>query len=240
MLSLALENCFSIIIPTYNEAENIKVIIPLISKSIASITTCYEIIVVDDNSPDKTAEIARSYMDRYPVKVYVRYRERGLSSAIIYGARRSSYENIIVMDADLQHPPEKVRELALALKKGCDLAIASRYMVGGGVVGWSKFRLFESRVATVLAHILNPWSRVTSDPMSGFFACKKKYLLNPHIRARGYKVLLEVLSKNRDCIRTVCDIPYIFRTRVYGESKLGFKTIIDYIIQLVSNILRSK
>ncbi len=235
-----MEKCFSIIVPTYNEVENIGILIPLLAESIESVTDCYEIIVVDDNSPDGTADKAREFSSRYPVRVLVRTRERGLSSAIVYGAKHALYDNIIVIDADLQHPPEKVRDIALALASGCDIVVASRYREGGGIEGWSWFRLLESRIATLLAYILNPWSRVTSDPMSGFFGCRRKYLLNPYIEPRGYKILLEVLSKNRWFINKVCEVPYVFRSRMYGESKLGFKTVIDYIIQLLRNRFYSK
>ena len=225
----------SIILPTYNERENISVLIPQLSKILKDNNIEYEIIVVDDNSPDKTWAKAQELSRDYPVRVFVRKKERGLSSAIIYGARRARYENIVVMDADLQHPPVYVPDIIRRLEKECELVVASRYMEGGGVSGWSMFRLFESKVALWIGKILLPPLRKTSDPMSGFFGVKKKYLLNPRIKPRGFKLLVEVLVKNPGI--KICDVPYVFRSRLKGESKLGIRTILDYIIQVIEGAL---
>ncbi len=222
---------FSIIIPTYNEAENIRVLIPRLAKAMEQVLLDYEIIVVDDNSPDATAKVAMGYSSKYPVKVYIRPGKLGLSSAVIYGARKASHEYVIVMDADLQHPPEKAPDIAKALLRGCDIVVASRYTVGGGISGWSKFRLLESRIATLLAYMILPTTRRTTDPMSGFFGCRREYLLDQRIRAIGYKILLEILYLNPGA--RVCDVPYVFRSRLYGGSKLSSKVILDYIRQLI-------
>ncbi len=228
--------CVSIILPTYNEADNIEIVIPLINKYIIEATNCYEIIVVDDNSPDGTAYRALKFKDVYPIRVFIRKGVRGLSSAIVFGASKARYDYVIVMDADLQHPPSTIPNIVKLLEKGCDIVVATRYSEGGGVLGWSRLRYLESRLATFLAHLINPWTRVTSDPMSGFFGCRREYLLNPLIKPRGYKILVEVLSKSRYCKPRVCDVPYVFRSRVYGRSKLGSKTIIEYLIQLLDNL----
>jgi len=222
---------FSIILPTYNEADNIKILIPRLADVWSPQKFNYEIIVVDDNSPDGTAEVARKFADTYPVKVFVRTHRLGLSSAIIYGARKASYDYVIVMDADLQHPPEKTIEIAYSLSSGCDIVVASRYISGGGIEGWSKIRLLESKIATCLAYMLLPLTRKTSDPMSGFFGCKRKYLLDPRIKPIGYKILIEIICLNPDA--RICDIPYKFKSRIYGGSKLSPNVILDYIKQII-------
>ncbi len=230
-----MSSCLSIVIPTYNERENISTLIPLIHEVATKNNIDYEIIVVDDNSPDGTWLVAKELSKKYNVRVYVRYKEKGLASAIIYGAKRAKCENIIVMDADLQHPPEKIPEINNLLKSSCDIVVASRYTKGGGIIGWSKVRLLESVVATFLAKLFLPPARKTSDPLSGFFGVKKKLIFNPRIMPIGYKILLEILVKNPQA--KVCDVPYIFRSRVKGKSKLGLKTISEYLIQLIKNII---
>ena len=222
---------FSIILPTYNEADNVKILIPKLVNIWSSQEFNYEIIVVDDNSPDGTAEIARKFAETYPIKVFVRTHRLGLSSAIIYGARKASYGYVIVMDADLQHPPEKTIDIAYSLSSGCDIAVASRYISGGGIEGWSRIRLLESKIATYLAYMLLPVTRKTSDPMSGFFGCKREYLLDPRIKPIGYKILIEIICLNPNA--RICDVPYIFKSRLYGGSKLSSSVILDYIKQLV-------
>lgn len=224
-------NGFSIILPTYNEAENIKILIPMLIDIWNSKGFNYEIIVVDDNSPDGTAEVAMEFSKVLPVRVFIRSHRLGLSSAIIYGANKAVYNYVIVMDADLQHPPEKTIDIAYLLSRGCDIVVASRYHVEGGIEGWNKLRFLESKIATYLAHILLPATRKTSDPMSGFFGCKKEYLLDPRIKPMGYKILIEILCLNPNA--RVCDIPYKFKSRLHGKSKLSSKIILDYIKQLV-------
>ncbi len=227
---LCRSDCISIVIPTYNEAVNVKLMIPLLSKTLSSQGITHEIVVVDDDSPDGTAEVARALSVEYPVKVIVRRGVRGLASAVIRGFRETSCNYVVVMDADLQHPPHVVPRIFDALLRECDIVVASRYVRGGGVEGWSKLRLFESKVATLLAHMLIRESRRTTDPMSGFFGCKKEAVV---IRggARGFKILLEILHANPQA--NVCDVPYLFRVRVHGRSKLGLNTMLDYIAQLV-------
>lgn len=223
-------NCISIVVPTYNEAVNVKLLIPLLSKTLSSRGITHEIIVVDDDSPDGTAEVAKALSVEYPVKVIVRRGVRGLASAVIRGFKETSCSYVVVMDADLQHPPHVVPRIFSALLKGCDIVVASRYVKGGGVEGWSKLRLVESKIATLLAHMLIRESRRTTDPMSGFFGCRKEAVAVKGA-ARGFKILLEILHANPQA--KVCDVPYLFRARLHGKSKLGLSTILDYLIQLV-------
>ena len=167
----------SVIVPTYNEAENIKKLIPMIDSVLKDYD--YEIIVVDDNSPDGTAEVAKKLAEQYPVKVLIREKKKGLASAILYGFMNANGDVLGVIDADLQHPPELLGEMAKKIEDGYDIVIASRYVKGGGTEGWSFHRWLISKVAILLAR---PLTNV-KDPMSGCFLL-------------SYKPLLEILVKN--------------------------------------------
>ncbi len=217
----------SIIIPTYNERQNLPILIEKINNSINN-SIKYEIVVVDDNSPDKTWEVALEYSKKgYPVKLILRPRKMGLSSAIIEGFHKSSGEYIVVIDADLQHPPEVIPILYNEAKKhGADIVIASRYIKGGGVEGWSLIRKIISKGASLLAKIALPQVRKISDPMSGFFLVKRDVIEGLELKPKSWKVLLEILVKGK--YSKVIEVPYIFRSRIHGESKLRLKDMISY------------
>ena len=222
----------SIIIPTYNERDNLPVLIKRIDSSLNSAGYTYEVIVVDDSSPDGTAEIAKELSLTYPVKVIIREGKKGLSSAVLEGLNHSSGENVVVMDADLQHPPEVIPSLlSKALEEGCDIVIASRYIRGGSVGEWSLIRKMISKGATYLARVLLPKARGVSDPMSGFFLIKKRLLNSVVLDPRGFKILLEVLARTN--YSKVCEVPYVFGKRLKGESKLGTSEIINYLLQVL-------
>jgi len=222
----------SIIIPTYNERDNLPVLIKRIDNSLNSAGYTYEVIVVDDSSPDGTAEIAKELSLTYPIKVIVREGKRGLSSAVLEGLNHSSSEFVVVMDADLQHPPEVIPSLlSKALEEGCDIVIASRYIKGGSVGEWSLIRKMISKGATYLARLLLPRVRVVSDPMSGFFLFRKGLLDSVKLDPKGFKILLEVLA--RTDYNKVCEVPYVFSKRLKGESKLGTSEVINYLLQVL-------
>lgn len=218
----------SIVVPTYNEAENVGLLVEALDKAFKGMR--YEVVIVDDNSPDGTAGIASSLSERYPVKVVVRARRLGLSSAVVDGARAAAGHVIVVMDADFQHPPELAPVLARAVLSGADLAVGTRYKRGGGVEGWSKTRLLMSKTAALLAKILLPEARPLSDPESGFFATRRDCLSS--IRPTGlYKILLDVAVQCKPS--KIIEVPYIFRPRRAGRSKLGVRHIADYLAQLL-------
>jgi len=224
----------SIVIPTYNERENLPILLERLEKTLHNID--FETIVVDDDSPDRTWELARELArTKYPwLRVIRRVGERGLASAVIRGFSEARGEYVAVMDADLQHPPEVLPQLLkTALEEKADIVIASRYVRGGGVEGWSRLRLLISKTATLIAYLLLPEARRTSDPMSGFFLVKRKLLdkcINS-LKPRGYKILLEILVKCKP--DKIVDVPYVFRRRFAGKSKLGFRTTLDYIIHVL-------
>ncbi len=228
------EPLLSIVVPTYNERENLPVLLRRIEEALRGVD--FEVIVVDDDSPDGTWMLAEELArERYPwLRVIRRVGVRGLASAVIDGFRASRGRYVAVMDADLQHPPEILAGmLRAALETGADVVVASRYVEGGGVEGWSRARLLVSRGATLLANLLLPESRATTDPMSGFFIVRRGLLeaCIDRLKPRGYKILLEILVKCRPGL--VVDYPYMFRRRLRGRSKLGFKTIIDYVIHVL-------
>ncbi len=225
---MAYFNSVSIVVPTYREAENIPLLVRRIYVTMLDVPKDYEIIIVDDNSPDGIEHVVRDLKrEGYPIRLIVRTKERGLSSAVIRGFRESSAELLVCMDADLSHPPERLREMIEMLEQdeSAEFVIGSRYVKGGSTDDdWGFFRLINSKVATALAR---PFTSV-KDPMAGFFA------LPAHVfeRARnlnpcGYKIGLELIVK---CgIANIQEAPIHFRDRLYGQSKLNFREQLRYL-----------
>ena len=214
----------SIIIPTYNESQNILNVLKSIGDIIPK-NLLTQAIVVDDNSPDGTGQIVDDYLKNvkkiagYTIDVIHRTTKNGLSSAILSGIQRATGDTIVVMDSDLSHPPQIIPKMIETLKQyQCDVVIASRYITGGQINGWNKKRKFLSKVATLIAK--KGLGITTNDPMSGFFAFRKGILKGLNFDAIGYKILLEILVKKRGL--HVKEIPYTFQNRTLGTSKLDF------------------
>jgi len=221
----------SIIIPTYNESQNIVKILRTISKYIPkNIST--EAIVVDDNSPDGTGKIVEEYLKDfkkvagYTINIIHRKAKDGLSSAILKGIQNAEGETIVVMDSDFSHPPQIIPKMIEAFKKyQCDLVVASRYITEGKIEGWTTKRKLMSKIAIIIA---KKWLGVKiKDPMSGFFAFKKNIIKELNFDALGYKLLLEILVKTNGI--NIKEIPYTFENRKFGASKLDNTIIIDYV-----------
>lgn len=225
---------FSLVVPTYNERANILNIVRILSQLLDEfIPGDYELIVVDDDSPDCTWEVALSLMPEYPqLKVMRRTKERGLSSAVIRGWQASRGRVLGVIDGDLQHPPQVLLQLLSAIEQGADLAVASRHVEGGGVSSWSVVRRFLSRGAQVMGLILLPGviGRV-SDPMSGYFLVRRSCITDKTLNPLGYKILIEVLG--RGDVRQIAEVGYVFQERQEGESKVTWKQYIDYLHHLL-------
>jgi len=221
----------SIIIPTYNESENVIQVLKSIGEHIPKdITT--EAIVVDDNSPDGTGKIVEDYINDtqnktgYTIDVIHRKTKSGLSSAILDGIQHSSGETVVVMDSDFSHPPKIIPQLIEEMKTSkYDIVIASRYTEGGEVNGWSTKRKLISKGATGIAKAGLGVNE--SDPMSGFFAFNRNILEGIKFDAIGYKMLLEILVKTKGA--KVKEIPYTFTDRTRGSSKLDSSTMFDYV-----------
>jgi dolichol-phosphate mannosyltransferase len=225
----------SIVIPTYNERDNITSLMQNLSRVLSAYD--YEIVVVDDNSRDGTIELLNSLSHDYPIKLIVRKDKRGLATAVVDGFAHSSGSYISVMDADLQHPPELLLKLLEQTQKGADIAVASRYVKGGGCEGWSFTRKLISRGAMFLAHLLLPPTRRTHDPMSGYFMFNQAVLNGTELKPQGYKILMELLMAGK--YNQVVDVPYQFRTRQFGESKLNARQQFDYLKHIYSLMRRS-
>jgi dolichol-phosphate mannosyltransferase len=225
---------FSLVIPTYNESQNIKELVAVLSKLLDEfLPNNYELIVVDDDSPDRTWEVAESLIVDYPqLKVLRRKGERGLSTAVIRGWQNADGEVLGVIDGDLQHPPERLLKLLAAIQSGADLAVASRHIETGGVSNWNLARRFLSRGAQLLGLIILPGviGRV-SDPMSGYFAVRRDAICDRPLHPIGYKILIEVLA--RGAISKVTEIGYVFQERQEGESKVTWKQYLEYISHLI-------
>lgn len=218
----------SIIIPTLNEKENLKVLIPQLDKIVKPIQKDFEILIIDDNSQDGTATLLEGYKKKYKVRLIVRKNEKGLSGAVIEGFKQAKGDSFVVMDADLSHPPELLAKIVPALKAGNDIVLPSRYVRGGGVERWPWNRRILSIGATSLAKLLTRMS----DPMSGYFAIRKEVVQNTRLNPIGYKILLEVLVKGHYDYKKSVQIPYIFQNRFRGHSKLNTKISMEYIKQL--------
>ena len=221
----------SVIIPTYNESENIIQVLKSIGEHLPKDVEV-EAIVVDDNSPDGTGKVVEDYITDarneagYSINIIHRETKSGLSSAILEGIQQSSGETVVVMDSDFSHPPKIIPQLVEEVKiSKYDIAIASRYTEGGEVNGWSTKRKLISKGATGIAKAGLGVNE--SDPMSGFFAFKRKILEGIKFDAIGYKMLLEILVKTKGA--KVKEIPYTFTDRTRGSSKLDSSTMFDFV-----------
>jgi dolichol-phosphate mannosyltransferase len=223
----------SLIVPTYNESGNIEKIVRILSSVLdKALPNDYELIIVDDDSPDRTWDLARELMADYPhLRVMRRQTERGLSTAVIRGWQAARGEVLGVIDGDLQHPPDVLLKLLTEIDRGADLAIASRHVEEGGVSDWSIVRRLLSRGAQMLGLVILPGaiSRV-SDPMSGYFMVRRNAIAEKRMDPIGYKILIEVLG--RGDIEQVAEAGYIFQEREEGKSKVTWKQYKEYIHHL--------
>ena len=223
----------SIIVPTLNEAENLPLLIPRIAAALAG--RDFEIIVVDDDSCDDTRAVCARLAQQHPLTLHVRERPKdGLSGAVLTGFYLAKGDILVVMDADLQHPPETLPELIAPLEAtgdaAADFVIGSRHAPGGTVEEqWGLFRKINSRVATLLAR---PFTGPrTTDPMSGFFALRRETLQRAErLTPLGYKIGLELMSKCR--VSRVREVPIHFKTRAHGRSKLTVTQQFKYLEHL--------
>lgn len=220
----------SVVIPTFNERDNIPLVIKGVHGALASKGNGFEVIVVDDDSPDGTWRAVEAIAAETPnVKLIRRVGERGLARAVVRGFEAARGEILAVMDGDLQHPPERLAGLISALEAGdADVAVASRHVEGGGVSDWSLIRRSVSWTATLAATWILPGTLATvRDPMSGFFAIRRSVIEGVRLEPEGYKILLEVLVRGR--YDRLVEIPYTFIERQHGGSKLGPRQYGEFI-----------
>ena len=227
---LAIEDApleLAVIIPTFNEAANVEKLLALLDDALRGIV--WEAIFVDDDSADGTSELIRRIgLTNIRVRVLQRLGRRGLSTAVIEGMMATSAPVLAVIDADLQHDETVLPRLYAAVKGGADLAVGSRYVGEGSVGEWDKRRHAASRGATLLAQRLLKTD--LSDPMSGFFVISREALKAslPRISGGGFKILLDIVASAPAPLK-IAELPYVFRTRTAGESKLDLMVTAEYL-----------
>lgn len=218
----------SVITPTFNEAENLPILVSRLHEALDGLP--HEIVVADDDSPDRTWEVAERLAESDPtVKVLRRFHDPGLSASVLDGMAFARGRSLAVIDADLQHDPSILSEMVrLVLDGEADVVVGSRSTEGGGYGDWSLARRFVSWVATLIARLL---LRVpVSDPMSGYFVVSRSAYERtaPHINPRGFKILLEFIGRDRTL--RVREVGYEFANRVHGETKLSRSVIRAYLL----------
>ncbi len=208
----------SIVVATYKEAESLPLLVRRIEDACRQHEMRFELIVVDDNSGDGTEEVLRS-IARPWVQLVVRRAQRDLSLSVAEGLKLARNEVLVVMDADLSHPPEKIPQMVRAVANGHDFVVGSRYIAGGSTdERWGRLRRLGSRAAAMMAR---PLTNV-KDPMSGFFALPRETFARAEpLRPIGYKIGLELLTKCHP--RKVCELPIHFTNRRFGRSKLSMR-----------------
>ncbi len=226
----------TVVLPTYNESENVPLVVELLDKALAGVV--WEVIVVDDNSPDGTSQVTADIAQNDPrVRIIQRIGRRGLSGACIEGMLASSARYVAVMDADLQHDESLLPKMLEALRsQHYDICVASRHVEGGDVgTGLSSVRAWGSNLANNLAR---KFLKVElSDPMSGFFMLRRdKFVeLAPNLSSQGFKIMLDIVASGKGTLR-IKELPFVFRERQHGESKLDTLVTMDYLGLLVSKV----
>jgi len=226
----------AIIVPTFNESQNVGLLVDLVDKALPDVP--WELVFVDDNSPDGTAEAVRNLaLADSRVRVVHRVGRRGLSSACVEGILATSAPYVAIMDADLQHDETILKAMFERISQGdVDLVVGSRYVEGGGMGEWSENRIKMSQFATKLA--LRLTQTPISDPMSGFMMMRRDAFMRslPHLSTVGFKILLDIAASAPTPLR-VAEVPYTFRTRQFGESKLDSLVLWEYVQLLLDKMV---
>lgn len=220
----------AVIIPYFNEEENIVGIIPAVAEIFHESSINGQIIIVDDNSRDGTSKEVRTLQNTMAqLSLIVRTENPGLSQSIMTGFQHANSRVLLVMDADFSHPPSLIPVLYQKIQYGADVVIGSRYADGGSIEGWPLHRIVLSRGATFFARALFP---SITDPVSGFFAVRREVVRHASLKPRGYKILLEILGRGK--WSRAIEIPYTFHNRVTGTSKMSPRICIDYVSQVLA------
>ena len=217
----------ALVVPTYNERDRLPDLVRAIFAIYAGAGIDGELVIVDDNSPDGTGNLADELALRYPIRVIHRPGKLGLGTAVIDGFAVSDAEIVGVIDADLSHPPDLVPRMLRAMQDArADFVIGSRYVPGGGTKNWELSRVLMSKFACQLARGLTPVKDVTS----GFFLIRRDLARGVDISAGGFKICLELLI--RSAPKLVIEVPYVFTGRTAGESKMNLAEATGYLKQL--------
>ena len=231
---------YSIILPTYNERENLPIIFYLIDKYMNEAGLNYEVVIVDDNSPDGTLKVAqaiqKSYGQKSRVIIVSRKGKLGLGTAYSAGLQAANGERIVLMDADLSHHPKFIPQMARLMddENKVEIVTGTRYMPGGGVAGWDFKRKLVSQGANILADfLLNP----TVSDLTGSFRLYQRPALESilgQVTCQGYAFQMEIVVLAKKAGYKFAEVPITFVDRLYGESKLGGKEIVLYIKGLLT------
>jgi len=217
----------SLVVPTYNERERLEHFVRTLVGVLRDARIDGEIIIVDDNSPDGTGDLADSLARELPVRVVHRSGKLGLGSAVMAGFAVARGEVLGVMDADVSHPPERIPVLVAALEQtGADVVVGSRYIPGGGTKNWPLSRAVMSRTACLVARLVTP----VHDAASGFFVLRRPVIAGVEIKAAGFKICLELLV--RGTVRSVVEVPYVFSDRAAGQSKMNHREAMGFLVQI--------
>ena len=222
---------FTIVIPVYNEAKNLKILIPKIYRELKN--KKFEIIIVDGNSSDGTYEILKKFKKKN-FRHIIRKKERDLSKSCIDGFKKARFKSIIVMDGDLQHKPSDIKKILYAFFVDApDFVVGTRDLFKNKKHNINFFRLLASRILILIVNFL--LGRKTSDPMSGFFMFKKEVFTKSQKKLikKGYKILLDLIYIKNQSVKVI-DVNINFDSRIKGKSKMSLKILID----LVSMILK--
>ncbi|CAD6997465.1 probable dolichol-phosphate mannosyltransferase [Ceratitis capitata] len=233
----SIDHKYSILLPTYNEKENLPIIIWLIVKYLSESGYKYEIIVIDDGSPDGTMDVAKDLQKIYGAKTIIlrpRASKLGLGTAYIHGIKHATGDFIIIMDADLSHHPKFIPKfIELQAKEDYDIVSGTRYSGDGGVFGWDFKRKLISRGANFLSQIL---LRPNASDLTGSFRLYKKNVLEKCIAScvsKGYVFQMEMLVRARQHGYSIGEVPITFVDRLYGSSKLGGTEIVQFAKNLL-------
>jgi dolichol-phosphate mannosyltransferase len=219
----------SVISPTLNEAECVPRLVEELERALGDIK--YEILIVDDNSPDGTWSIAQNISLTNPrVRSLRRMHNPGLGAAVIDGFSAAEGDVLACIDADLQHDPLILARMLEELQHGADIVVGSRHVEGGSTREWNRLRRVQSWIANKMAQLL--LGIRLKDPMSGYFLVWRKdfYEIREHLNGNGFKILLEILSNLHDS--KIKEVPYTFRPRMRGQSKLSGRVILQFFLQL--------
>ncbi|XP_045606619.1 dolichol-phosphate mannosyltransferase subunit 1 [Procambarus clarkii] len=224
---------YSVLLPTYNERENLPIITWLLCKYFKESGIDYEIIVIDDGSPDGTLEVAKKLQEIYGdnrIVLRPRAKKLGLGTAYIHGIKHATGNYVIIMDADLSHHPKFIPEFIKKQKEGnYDVVSGTRYSGNGGVYGWDLKRKVISRGANYVTQIL---LRPGASDLTGSFRLYRKEVLQKLVNScvsKGYVFQMEMIIRARQFGYTIGEVPISFVDRVYGESKLGGSEIIGFV-----------
>jgi len=226
---------YSVILPTYNERENLPLIFYLIHQTFTKESLDYEVIIVDDSSPDNTLEVAEAIQKSFGsnhVTILSRKGKLGLGTAYVAGLKAAKGDAIILMDADLSHHPKFIPQMIDVMSKTqADIVSGTRYRRGGGVYGWDFKRKLTSKGANFLAQfLLNPGYGASD--LTGSFRLYKREAIEsilPKVKSKGYAFQMEILVLAKKQGYRIAEVPITFVDRIYGESKLGANEIIMYL-----------